>query len=256
MGSYGLRAFHARWFARQANAAVRIDDISDHKSGFSISGPEARRILQSVTEADLADLRMMQCRTADVGLHRARIARLSLSGELAYEVTVDASEHASLRALLLRAGAAQGLREIGFNAMFSMRLEKGIGIWNAEFTQGRTPAEVGLDRWVAPGKGDFIGCDALRNAPAPDRVLAMLEVDADGADATGYEPVWLGDRLVGITTSGGYGHRTGKSLAMAMLDRPLATEGTDLTVQIVGAPRSARVVPLSPYDPGGARMRA
>jgi len=255
MGSYYLRAFHKRWFDSHATGDVEIEDISDTYAGFSISGPKARDILAKVAETAPA-LTMMRCDTVDLGLHRVRMGRLSLSGELAYELHCSASEHAQLRKLLLDAGAADGLREIGFAAMLSMRLEKGIGVWSAEFTQSYTPAMTGLDRWIDWDKGDFLGRDAACNAPAPDRVLTMIQVDVTDADPAGFEPVWHGDTLVGITTSGAFGHRTGLSLAMALIDPALAQIGTALHVDVVGERRTASVTTLSPYDPSGAKMRA
>ncbi|MDQ2095536.1 GcvT family protein [Rhodalgimonas zhirmunskyi] len=256
MGSYYLRAYHMRWFNDHTAPDVHVEDISDAMSGFALHGPKAREILERISDTDLSGLRMMHCTTADLGLHRAHVGRLSLSGELAYEITAPASEHAQLRRLLLAAGADLGLREIGFNAMLSMRLEKSIGIWNAEFTQGYTPAETGLDRWIAWDKGDFIGKAAAQGAPAPTRLLSMLEIDTDGADCRGFEPVWSGDEIVGITTSGGYGHRLNRSFAMALIDRAHSAEGSALSVHVLGEKRTAKVIAMSPYDPEGARMKA
>lgn len=256
MGSYYLRAFHMRWFMDHMSEDVRLDDISDAYAGFAIAGPNARAVLEKVSDTDLSSLKMMSCTNADLGLHRVRIGRLSLSGELSYEINCAAGEHAQLRRLLLDAGADLALREVGFAAMLSMRLEKGIGIWNAEFTQGYTPAMTGLDTWIAWDKGDFIGKSAAQAASAPERVLTMLEIEATNADASGFEPVWQGDTLVGMTTSGGYGHRVGKSLALALIDRELATPGNDLAVHVVGEKRAAKTIEMSPYDPMGDRMRA
>ena len=82
-----------------------------------------------------------------------------------------------------------------------------------------------------------------------------LDVDADDADASGYEPIWSGGELVGFVTSGGYGHTVQKSLAMALVNTELATEGQELSVHVVGRERAARVIPPSPYDPTGKAMR-
>ena len=256
MGSYYLRSFHMRWFMDHMAEGVEVEDISDTLGGFALHGPKAREILERVADTDISGLKMMGCMEADLGLYRCKLGRLSLSGELAYEITCAANEHAGLRHLLLKAGADLGLREIGFDAMLSMRLEKSIGIWNAEFSQGYTPAMTGLDRWIDWDKGDFIGRAAAMAAEKPDRVQAMLEVEAVDADASGFEPVWDGDRIVGMTTSGGYGHRTQRSYAMALIDPALATPGQSLTVHVVGEPRVAKVIEASPYDPKGTRMRA
>jgi dimethylglycine dehydrogenase len=254
MGSYYLRAFHMRWFQSHLRDGVVVEDLSDQVTGFSLSGPNARNVLQSAADADLSDLSMMQCRPADLGLHQTKVARLSLSGELAFEVNCLAPNHAALRRLLLDAGAQHGIREIGFDAMVSLRLEKSIGIWNAEFTQGYTPAMTGLDRWCAWNKGEFIGREPAM-AANPERILTMLEVDTTDADARGFEPVWRDDQMVGTTTSGGYGHRLRKSYALALLDADTRQIGTDLTVHVIGEPRPAKVIDMSPYDPTGARMR-
>ena len=256
MGSYYLREFHMRWFNDHMEDNVSVEDISDAYAGFAVAGPNARAILEKVSDTDLSSLKMMNCTSADLGLHRVRVSRLSLSGEMAYEINCAANEQAQLRRLLLDAGADLAIKEVGFASMLSMRLEKGIGIWNAEFTQAYTPAMTGLDRWIAWDKGDFIGKAAAKSAPEPDRVLTMLEVDADNADASGFEPVWQGDKLVGMTTSGGFGHRVGKSLALALVDRELAEPGNDLAIHVVGENRGAKTIEMSPYDPDGTRMRA
>lgn len=256
MGSFYLREFHMRWFRDHLGVDVQLEDISEVMNGFALHGPKAREILERVSDTNISGLKMMQCTTADLGLHRVRLARLSLSGELAYEISCHASEHAQLRRLLLEAGADLGVKEIGFNAMLSMRLEKSIGIWGAEFAQNYSPAMTGFDRWIAWDKGDFIGKEAAKAAPAPDRIQAMLEIDVDAADSTGFEPVWKDGAVVGMTTSGGYGHRLKRSFAMALLDRDVAAEGTELSVHVMGEERPTKVIAMSPYDPSGAKMRA
>lgn len=256
MGSYYLRQFHMRWFNHHLEDGVFVRDVADAVTGFSINGPNATEILERVSDTDLSDLKMMRCKTADLGLFRIKIARLSLMGEVAYEINCSAPEHASMRRMLLEAGADLGLRDIGFEALMSLRLEKSIGVWNAEFTQLYTPAMTGMDYWVATEKGDFIGRDALMEAVPPTQLITMLEVDATDADCRGFEPVWKGDALVGMTTSGGYGHRMKKSYALALLDREMTEVGTELHVHVVGEKRGAKVIEMSPYDPGGSRMRA
>ncbi len=258
MGSYYLREWHMRWFRDHMNDGVILNDIADATVGFSLSGPNSLKVLEKLTDGPISDLPFMGCGTFDIGLIRARIGRLSVSGELGYEIHCSAAEHITLRKTLLAAGADLGLREVGFNALLSLRLEKSFGIWNAEFTQGYTPGQTGMDRWIGWDKADFIGRDAAlaeRDGNGPERLIVTLEVDAQDADASGYEPVWKDGALVGFVTSGGYGHTVGKSLALAMVDRGAADEGTELAVHIVGAERPARVIAASPYDPHGRAMR-
>ena len=260
MGSYYLREWHMRWFSGHGGDAadVSIRDISDATVGFSLAGPNSPRVLEKLTEGDIGTLPFMGCGTFDIGQIRAKVARISVAGELGYEINCTSAEHITLRRILLEAGADMGIREYGFNALLSLRLEKSFGIWSAEFTQGYTPGQTGMDRWIAWDKGDFVGREAAmreRDGNGPAQLVVTLEVDAVDADASGYEPVWSGDQKVGFVTSGGYGHSTCKSLAMAMVDREVAAEGTDLKVHIVGVERPARVIAASPYDPEGSAMR-
>ena len=258
MGSYYLRAWHMRWFNDHLGDGVSIRDLGEEMAGFALTGPNSKKVLQKLVADDI-DLPFMGCAPMDVGLVSTQVARMSVAGELGYEINCRMGDHVKLRRMLLEAGEEFGLKEYGFNAMLSLRLEKSFGIWSAEFRQEYTPGETGMDRWVAWDKGDFIGRDAAiaeRDGNGPSRKVVTLEVNAEDADASGYEPVWKGGELVGFVTSGGYGHTTGQSLAMAMVRSDVADEGTELSVHVVGVERNAKVVAPSPYDPKGIAMRS
>ena len=258
MGSYYLREWHMRWFSDHMDDGVTIRDLGEEMCGFSLAGPKSRKVIEKLTDGPVGDLKFMGCGKFDIGLIRARVARMSVAGELGYEINCRYGDHIAMRKLLMDAGAEFGIREYGFNALLSLRLEKSFGIWSAEFTQGYTAAQTGMDRWIDWDKGDFVGREAAlaeRDSEGPSQVVVTLEVDAEDADASGYEPIWKDGKLVGFVTSGGYGYTVGKSLAMAMVDRDLTAEGTELTVHIVGAERTARVIAASPYDPTAKAMR-
>ena len=258
MGSYYLRAWHMRWFHDHMEDGVVIRDLGDDIVGFSLSGPNARKVIETLTDADIGALPFMGCGDFDIGLIRAKVGRLSVAGELGYEIHCRAAEHIALRRLLLEAGAEQDIREYGYNALMSLRLEKSFGVWSREFTQGYTPGMTGMDRWIAWDKGDFTGRSAAiaeRDGNGPPQVLVTLDVDSPDADASGFEPVWSNGSRVGFVTSGGYGHTVGKSLAMALIEPDYADHGTELKTHIVGVERAARVIPASPYDPDGRAMR-
>ena len=79
--------------------------------------------------------------------------------------------------------------------------------------------------------------------------LVYLEIDATDFDAAGGEPVFAGDRAIGVTTSGGFGHATGKSLAFAYVDSGSEAAGTSLEVELLGTRCPARVLGGAIYDP-------
>ena len=259
MGSYYLRAWHMRWFSDHLRGAVTVRDISDGVVGFSLSGPRSRDLLARVTPDDVSDsaIGFMRCTEIDVGLIRAKVGRLSVTGELGYEIHCSAAEHIALRRALVDAGREVGAVEFGYDALGSLRMEKSFGIWSKEFRQEYTPGMTGMDRWIDWSK-EFVGRTAALREHEEDSAsqrLVTLEIDATDADAKGYEPVWDGDRRVGFITSGEYGHTVGASLAMALIDRDHTEVGTELTTHIVGDERPARVITDSPYDPDGTAMR-
>ena len=260
-GSYYLRAWHMRWFNDYLEGDVTVEDVSDTMVGFSVTGPNARKIMEKLCHEDVSGdgFKFMACRQLDVGMINAKVGRLSVCGELGYEIHCHAIEHIALRRMLLEAGAEFGIKEIGFNALLSLRIEKSFGIWSAEFTQGYTAGMTGMDRWIDWEKGDFVGRDAAlaeRDGGGPAQIQVTLEVDAVDADASGYEPIWQDGKRIGFVTSGAYGHTLQKSLAMALVNKDLAVTGTELSVHLVGVERPCRVVAASPYDPQGMVMRA
>ncbi len=261
VGSYYLQAWHLRWFRDHLPpGGVTIENLSESWLGFSLSGPKARDILAAVTRDDVSAraLPFMGCAKMTVGGTSAVVARLSLTGELGYEINVPASGQLALWQALLEAGSPLGMRPIGMRAQDSMRLEKGYGVWSAEFTTSCTPAMTGLDRFVAFDKGPFIGREAAHatQASGPPMRLALLDIESPEADATGYEPVHHDGRRVGYVTSGAYGHHVRRSLALAFLDVAYSRTGDPLHVTIIGTPRPARVLETPPYDPQGVNLRA
>jgi dimethylglycine dehydrogenase len=156
VGSYYLQQWHLRWFNdHRPSSGVHIQNLSESWLGFSLSGPNARGILAAVTFEDVSNTAFpfMACRELDVGSTRAVVARLSLTGELGYELYVPALQLRALWDALVSAGMDQGMKHIGMRAQDSMRLEKGYGVWSLEFSTSCTPASCGLDRFVAPDQG-------------------------------------------------------------------------------------------------------
>jgi dimethylglycine dehydrogenase len=161
--------------------------------------------------------------------------------------------------LLFDAGERLDIRPFGIKAMDSLRLEKSYRLIPRELSIEYAAFESGLDRFVRPDGRDFLGRDALLAWKARglrNRLVTMELVDVTDADARGSEPIHRGGELVGRLTSGGYGWRVGKSLALGMVPPELGEPGTELDVAILGETRRAVVIPDSPFDPSNARLRA
>lgn len=261
MGSYYLQAWHMRWFNDHlTNERVQIKNLNDEWGGLSIAGPNSRDLVSEITGEDLSNraFPFMNCRTIDVEDGTAIVGRLSVTGELGYEINVPSHCLRNLYRKATQLGAKYGLKPFGFRAMNSMRMEKGIGVWSREYTSAYTPAMSGLDRFIDLEKGDFIGRDAVirqRDKPS-SRKLVMVEIDADDADPTGFEPVSVDRDIVGFVTSGGYGHWVQKSLALAYIDHnTIRRYNVNLSVHVVGKKRPAAILETVPYDAKGTRLR-
>jgi len=259
-GSGYLQAWHMRWFEQHLpTGGVTLQNLSDDWGALAIFGPRAREALARITRDDVSHsgLPFMTARMMDVGLARALVARMSVTGELGYEIHLPQVQLGPLYDLLMASTADLGVIDVGMYALLSMRIEKGFGIWTREFSRDYTARESGLARFVAYDKPGFIGRDAaLRERDAtPARQLVLLEVAATDADASFYEPIWAGDERIGFITSSAYGHTCGRSLSMGYVASGYAAEGTSLEVTVLGERRACTVLGEVPVDPQGSRMR-
>ena len=158
------------------------------------------------------------------------------------------------------AGAGLGLVDFGLRAMDSLRLEKAYRGWGADIDTEVTPLEAGLEPFVAFDKGDFIGRAALleQRRDGVRKRLATLAVDALDADCWGNEAVWAGDRVAGITTSGGYAYWLGREPGRGLRRcRGSPRRGTSLEVEILGDRRPAvraRRAPVRPGEPAAPQL--
>jgi dimethylglycine dehydrogenase len=143
--------------------------------------------------------------------------------------------------------------------MDALRLEKSYRLIPRELSIEYSALESGLQRFVHLNKGQFIGRDGLvewQQRGFANRFVTMEVHDVDGADARGSEPIYLNGELVGRCTSGGYGWRLGKSLALGMVRPELGELGAELEIGILGKRHRASVIIESPFDPDNERLRA
>ena len=258
--SYGYQSVHERWLQSHLETGIDIENISDRRTGFQIAGPMARTVLAEVTRADVSaeSFLFMDVKRMTVGMCDCIVQRLSYTGDLGYEIYTDAMDQRSLWDTLFAAGQKHGMRPFGMRAMMSLRLDKFFGSWLSEFSPDYTPAETGMDRFVAFNKGaDFIGRSAVEaeRQSGAARKLVIFEVDADDADAVGYEPVWIDGEVKGFCTSGGYSHTAQKSIALALVDGASLSDDLEAKIEILGDMRPARRIHQMLFDADGARMR-
>lgn len=256
--SYGAQAYHTRWFEQNADAGVRVENISDRLTGFQIAGPKARDVLAACTRSDISDMAFMDVRKMTVGMADCIVQRVSYTGDLGYEIYCDPMAQRALWSVLWEEGQKHGMKPFGMRAMMSLRLDKFFGSWLNEFSPDYTAAETGLDRFISFKKNvDFIGRAAAERERelGAKRKLCAFEVDALDADVVAYEPIWLDGKVQGFCTSGGYAHHAGKSIALGFVPTDRATAGLEVEIEIMGQMRPARLITTPLFDADSARMR-
>lgn len=247
-----------RWFHKNLAENVMIKNLSDDWMGFALSGPNSRKIISQLVSEDMSNqsFPFLSCREMEVTGTKAMVARISLTGELGYEINVPVTHQSALYAALMKAGKDSGLVNIGNRALDSLRLEKNYGIWNAEFTQGYTPGMSYLKDFIAFDKFDFIGRESAlkeKETNSATQTLVALQVNTVDAEAPVYAPVKQNGKVVGFITSSAYGHYVKQSLALAYVDNDALH--ADLTVDVIGEARRCVVLKEPVYDPTGSRMR-
>jgi dimethylglycine dehydrogenase len=185
--------------------------------------------------------------------------RVNFVGELGWELHHPIEMQNYIFDLLIEAGRPYGIRPFGMRAMDALRLEKSYRLIPRELSNEYCALESGLDRFVHPNKGQFIGRDALvdwQQRGFTNRFVTLEVQDAVDADARGSEPILKNGNVVGRCTSGGFGWRLGKSLALGMVAPELGGIGNELDIRILGKTHRAVVIPESPFDPENLRLRA
>jgi dimethylglycine dehydrogenase len=260
VGTYAAESFYLRWFGQHSpESAVALRPCAMEYAGLALAGPESRALLQSLVREDLSNAAFpfLTFKAMHIGMVPAYVGRLSFTGEIGYEIWVTSDYQRALYESLRAAGNAFGLRQFGGRALNALRIEKNFGTWTREYRPIYGPYEAALGRFVDVRKERFIGREAAIEEKQSGGALRLVafEVDATDADAIGDEPIWHGDSVVGWVTSGAFGYRVGRSLALGYVPAALAAE-RNFQIEIIGERRDARRLFAAPYDPEGVRMRS
>ncbi|MDA8587000.1 FAD-dependent oxidoreductase [Rhodobacteraceae bacterium] len=256
-----ITAAVAQWHDREflektAPKGISIRDFTKDGECFLVTGPKAREVIQAITtDADLS-APWLSVQKANIAGHSAMLFRVSFAGELGWEIHCNPSDAPRIWDAVTAAGA----KPFGMYALNSLRIEKGYRAWKGDLSTDYTAFESGLDRFVKLDKPqDFPGKAALQNEKqkGPKKRFATLTVEASAADAPYMSTLWHNGEVVGETTSGAWGYRVNKSIALGMLRVDLAQPGTEIEVEIYGERFKARVEEDAPlWDPNNERLRA
>ena len=250
-----------------AGAHCVIVDVTGMYAVLAVMGPRSRELLAKVSRADLtrAGFPFGESREIDLGYATVRATRISYVGELGWELYVPVEQAVSVYETLGVAGRDLGLRDAGYYALDSLRLEKGYRAWGRELTPDDTPLEAGLDFAVKLGRDvPFRGREALLRQRTAGVTRRMAVVTLADPDVT----LWGGELLVrdgrpaGHLTSAAYGHTLGCAVGMGYVvsdagpaDDAYLAAGR-YQVDVAGTLHDATVHLRAPYDPSSSRLRS
>ena len=242
---------------RLGSETVSITDVTDDYGVLVLAGPKSREVLQKICHDDLG--RWLTGRIATIaGVDGVRLLRVNYVGELGWELHVPMSEMPKVYQALRQHGDPLGLKLFGTYAMNALRMEKAYRGWGSELTAEIDMYEASMQRFIREAKPDFTGKAAslARKQKGQRMRLVYLEVDNVDSDCVGNEPVYHDGKVVGVTTSGAFGHAVDKSLAFAYVPPALIALGTEFIILMFSEMRKARVIAESAWDPENIRLKA
>jgi aminomethyltransferase len=245
-----------------------VEDISDKTAALALQGPTSRGILKACAEVDIDALRYFRVTSGRIRGIRVDISRTGYTGDLGYEIWVDAKEAVGLWDALMDAGRPYDITPTGMLALDVARIEAGLILLDVDYvgakkalipSQKYSPYEIGLGRLVHLDKGPFIGQTALRREAqkGPPRQLVGLEVEWQDLERLHEEiglppqlplaasrvslPVYHEETQVGKATSSTWSPTLKKMIALATVSSDVAREGTRLDMEFTVEHQRKRV---------------
>ena len=233
------------WLQEIAKAMdVEVRNVSADYAQLAVQGPEAERILQTMTDVPLASVKYYHFGQGTVDGAPAIVSRTGYTGEDGFEVYV-APEHGPR---VFQKLVDAGVKPCGLGARDTLRLEAKMALYGNDIDHTTTPIEADLGWIVKLDKGDFHGRDVLQREKeeGPRRKLVGFEM-LDRAIARHGYPVVDGKEEIGVVTSGTHSPTLKKSIGLAYLPLDKSAQGSELTVLIRGKEARARVIPTPFY---------
>lgn len=235
------------WMKEHEFGDAQFTDISDTVGQIALQGPKAHQILCRLADEAEIPKKYYSCNphTQAAGIPCV-ISKTGYTGEDGYELYMAAEEAPRMWQALMEAGGEDGLIPCGLGARDTLRLEAAMPLYGHEMDETITPIETGLGFAVKMGKEDFIGKEALAQAGEPARKRVGLKVTGRGIIRE-HEAVYIGDRQIGVSTSGTHAPFLGYPIAMALVDAADAEVGTAVEADVRGRRVAAEIVPLPFY---------
>ena len=239
---------------------INFEDLTESYGVFVIAGPKSRLLIERCSKQNFQNENFpwLSAKNIEIGLAPVFAMRVNFVGELGWELHHPIEYQNHIFDTLILNGKDLNIKPFGMRAMDTLRLEKSYRLPGRELSIEYAALESGLDRFVSENKGDFLGRNGLAEWKSEgfSYSFCTLEVkNVRDADALGSNPIYYKSKLIGRATSGGFGHRINKSIALAMINPEYNKIGNELEINILGFKYSCVVLHESPYDPENKKIR-
>lgn len=234
------------WILQNAEGFdVRIEDQSPYYGEVAVQGPEAEAAMENILGITVKDIAFYNFKTMNVDGEEIIVSRTGYTGEDGFEVYGSHDFTRKVWDKLMKAG----VQPCGLGCRDTLRFEVGLPLYGDELSADITPIEASLSMFVKLDKPEFIGKEALaaQKAEGVKRRIVGLELEGNAIPRHGY-PVEVNGEQVGEITTGYRSISTGKSVAMAMINKPYDKLGTEVEVRIRKKTFPAKVVKKRFYD--------
>ena len=270
-----------RWFRQNGiSMDVQVEDISEKAAALALQGPTSGRLLKSVAEADIANLKYFRVTHGKIAGVPVDISRTGYTGDLGYEIWVPWNDAVKVWDAVMETGKRFDIHAAGMLALDVARIEAGLLLIEVDYTSSKkalipsqkySPFELGFGKMVHLNKENFIGKAALEQDQKHGvaRQFVGLEIDWTEVEAR-YEkfgltpaapsqasrvavPVYCGEKQVGKATSTTWSPVLKKMIALASIETSHAKLGTrlqiEITIEAIRQKVTAKIVKMPFFNP-------
>ena len=225
---------------------AEMHNVSDKTCLLAIQGPNATKILQSLTDIDILNLKYYTfVKGKFAGIDNVLISATGYTGSGGIEIYFEDVNGAPLKIwdAIYEKGSQQGMKPIGLGARDTLRLEMGYCLYGNDIDDKTSPLEAGLG-WITKFTKDFNGRDILekQKEEGPDRKLVGFEMIEKGIPRHDYEIKDFTGASIGKVTSGTHSPSLGKAIGMGYVDQAYANLDSDIYIRVRDKLLHAKVV--------------
>jgi aminomethyltransferase len=236
------------WISKYNTKGVEMHNISDKTCLLAIQGPNATKILQTLTDIDILNLKYYTFVKGEfAGIKNVLISATGYTGAGGVEIYFEdkGDDAGKIWDAIFKAGEAQGIKPVGLGARDTLRLEMGFCLYGNDIDDNTSPLEAGLG-WITKFNKDFISKERFekQKAAGVESKLVGFEMIDKGIPRHGYEIKDYSGALIGTVTSGTQSPSLGKAIGMGYVRTPYASIDSNISIKVRDKLLQARVVKM------------